>query len=39
LINDDKFVIIMGEILTEVLLKKINDDDATGKNNTQKFGV
>lgn len=38
LINDDKFVTIMGEILTEVLLKKI-DDEQTGKNNSQKLGV
>ena len=35
--KDENFVNIMGEILTEVLIKKI--DDETGKNNTQKFGV
>lgn len=36
--DDENFVTIMGEILTEVLIKKL-DDEPTGKDNTQKFGV
>jgi hypothetical protein len=36
--KDEKFVNIMGEILEEVLLKKVNDEQ-TGKNNPQKFSV
>lgn len=35
--NDENFVTIMGEILTQVLLKKI--DDETGKNDSKKLGV
>ena len=35
--EDENFVTIMGEILTQVLMKKLNDE--TGKDNTQKFGV
>ena len=35
--EDENFVTIMGEILTQVLMKKL--DDETGKDNTQKFGV
>ena len=36
--EDANFVTIMGEILTEVLMKKL-DNEQTGKNNPQKFGV
>ena len=36
--EDANFVTIMGEILTEVLMKKL-DNEQTGKNNPQKFSV
>ena len=35
--QDQKFVTIMGDILTELLLKKFEDE--TGKNDPKEFGV
>ena len=37
LLSDENFSILMGEILNEILLKQIEHDEQTGKNNTQKF--
>jgi len=35
--SDEEFFIVMGDILQEILLKQIEHDEQTGKNNTQKF--
>lgn len=36
--QDEKFVTIMGDILTELLMKKF-EDESTGTNNPKEFGV
>lgn len=37
--SDEKFFTIMGDILQQIILKKIEHDEQTGKNDSQEFDL